>query len=278
MALSDWDGSVVVVTGAAHGIGRATALAMAERGAVVHASDIDADGVQALSEELERVGAPRAVAHEVDVTDYAAVSELAERVHSDDGRVDVLVNNAGVAFGAPIEDTTIEDWKRVIDVNLWGVIHGIHAFVPGMLERESGHIVNMASGLGLIGFPYVAVYCATKFAIVGLSESLNIELRARGVHVAAICPGIIRTEIVQRTPMKGRSAELREATRAFYADRGTPPSRVARDVIRTVERRRAVQVTPYNYLPLVLLKKLSVRGYQRIVGAITRRVLDAASP
>ena len=166
---------VVVVTGAGSGIGRATAHAFAKQGARLHLLDIHRARVEETAAELRLVGAA-VRAHEGDVRDPAVLEQLAERVFAEDKRCDVLVNNAGVGHSALVHETSLEDWKWVLETNLWGVIHGIHAFVPRMIDQGGkASIINTASIAGLMGIPSMAPYCTSKFAVVGLSESLGAE-------------------------------------------------------------------------------------------------------
>ena len=166
-------GRTAVVTGAASGIGRATAQALAERGVRVFAADIDEKGLADFS------GHPQIQAVPCDVADPSSVQALCHLAQSEAGGIDIWHNNAGIGVGKPAEDMSIEDYHRVLDINLRGVIHGVHAVLPGMLASGRGIIVNTASVLGLVGTPYSAAYCASKFGVMGLSRSLDAELSPR---------------------------------------------------------------------------------------------------
>src|SRR5690606_23347373 len=158
---------VVVITGAGSGIGRATAHAFARQGARLHLVDIHRGRVEEAAAEV-RLLCPEAHAHVVDVRDAAAMEQLAQAVYARHARVDVLLNNAGVGHSALVQETSLDDWRWVLEVNLWGVIHGVHAFVPRLIDQGGrAHIVNTASLAGLIGLPSMAPYCASKFAVVG---------------------------------------------------------------------------------------------------------------
>ena len=180
---------VVVITGAGSGIGRATAFEFARHGARLELVDIDGPSVEAVRQEIAARGG-EASAHEVDCTDAESVQRLADDIFARQGRVDVLHNNAGVCCGGAIEEISLDDWRWITDINYWGVVNGVRAFVPGMIEQGGGgHILNTASMAGLVGLPMVSPYCATKSAVVGLSEALDIELAVHGIRVSAICPG-----------------------------------------------------------------------------------------
>lgn len=262
-------GGVAVVTGAASGIGRASARALAKEGMYVHVTDIDLDGARQVTREIRQAGG-KASAHELDVRDPDAFVALAEQVYDRHGRCDVLHNNAGVAFAAPFDETSLEDWHWVIDINLWGVIHGIHAFVPRMLEQGNGQVVNTASALGLFGWPGVAVYSATKFAVVGLSEALNMELAARNVRITAICPGIISTNIIRAARLRDTAEDQRATVENLYDRFGATPERVAADVLKAIKLGRGMQISPWHVLPLWVIKRLSTPGYQLLFGTFRR--------
>jgi NAD(P)-dependent dehydrogenase (short-subunit alcohol dehydrogenase family) len=230
------DGKLALVTGAGSGIGKATALALAAKGARIVAVDIDDARVVEMKKEL---GERCAMARRVDVSKRDEMRALAGDVHRDLGPLDVLVNNAGVGHSGGILDTSLEDWDWIVGVNLWGVIHGCHFFVPKMVERGAGgHVANVASAFGLFAGPGVAPYCTTKFAVVGLSESLRAELRPHGIGVSAICPGLINTDIIAR----GRFAD--EGMRAGVADtfqkKGRAPEQVASAILHAIGKNVAV--------------------------------------
>jgi NAD(P)-dependent dehydrogenase (short-subunit alcohol dehydrogenase family) len=261
---------VVVLTGAGSGIGRATALRFARLGARLHLVDIAAPGLTAVCAEAEALGA-RVTAHQLDCADSEAIERLAAAVYAEpEGRVDVLHNNAGVCLGGPVERFSLEDWRWIVDVNLWSVVHGVRAFVPRMIAQGGGgHIVNTASMAGLIGLPFVVPYCATKFAVVGLSEALAAELACHEIHVTMICPGGTRTGVLQnaRLEMPGKiSAWLTSAMARWAPD----PDRVARRVVRAVRWRRSFVTTGVDLLPLYWLRRLSVRLYHCVARALTR--------
>ena len=229
------EGKLALVTGAGSGIGRATAIALADKGARVVACDLAPARVDAIASTL---GGKCALAKTVDVSKKDPMRALADEVHERLGPLDVLVNNAGVGHSGGILDSTLDDWEWVISVNLWGVVHGCHFFVPKMVERGSGQVVNVASGFGLVAGPNVAPYCTTKFAVVGMSESMRAELAPHGVGVSAICPGLINTEIVK----DGRFADekMRTGVVAAFHRRGRPPEQVAHAVLRAIRHDLAV--------------------------------------
>ncbi|MGK5552100.1 SDR family oxidoreductase [Actinomadura kijaniata] len=244
-----FEGSLVVVTGAGSGIGRATALAFAERGAEVVAADLDLPSARRTAELAGLVG-PDAHAFEVDVSDAGAMEHFAKTVLHDLGVPDVVVNNAGIGMAGPFLEHTAEDWRRVLDVNLWGVIHGARLFGAAMAERgEGGHIVNTASAAAFTPSRTLPAYATSKAAVLMLSECLRAELKDHGIGVSAICPGIVNTNITRASRFVGLAAEDQEqrrhrASRA-YALRNFGPEGVAEQIVAAVRRDRAVvPVTP----------------------------------
>ncbi|MDX3690497.1 SDR family oxidoreductase [Streptomyces europaeiscabiei] len=243
-------GQLVLVTGAASGIGRATAFAFAEAGARVVAVDLDAEGAARTAELSRLIGAPEAWAEAVDVSDEQAMEKLSEKVATEYGVVDVLVNNAGIGLSGSFLDTTPEDWRKVLDVNLWGVIHGCRLFGRQMAERgQGGHIVNTASAAAYLPSRSLPAYSTSKAAVLMLSECLRAELAGQGIGVSAICPGIVNTNITSTARFAGVDAEeekrrQRKTTR-LYGLRNYPPEKVADAVLRAVVRNQAVvPVTP----------------------------------
>jgi NAD(P)-dependent dehydrogenase (short-subunit alcohol dehydrogenase family) len=258
--MTDFHGKVAVITGAASGIGRSTALLFAREGAKLHLSDIDADALAAVKDACEVRGVA-VTTHIVDVADPDQVERFAAAVYEEDGGVDVLHNNAGVGHAGAVVDTRLEDWQKIINVNLMGVIHGVHFFVPRMLKQgRPAHIVNTASMAGLVANPKMAPYCTSKFGVVGLSESLDAELGPQGIHVTALCPGIIDTAIVDTTEMSGDFSQNAERLQHLYHTRGTSPDVVAEAVLRAIRRKHIIEPTPrWQVTPGWIMKRVSPR-------------------
>jgi NAD(P)-dependent dehydrogenase (short-subunit alcohol dehydrogenase family) len=261
-------GRVAVVTGAASGIGRALARALAREGARVVGADVDQAG---LTETLD--GLDGAVAAPTDVTDLAQVTALADRAFETFGAVHILCNNAGVAVWGGLESASHRDWQWVLGVNLWGVIHGIEAFVPRMVAQGGeGHIVNTASMAGLIASQGLGVYNTSKYAVVGLSETLAKDLRPYGIGVSVLCPMGVATRI--RESERVRPPGLRNA-----ASRVTPPiellgptlapEAVASMVIRAIRRNDLYVITHDEGLPALR------RRFERLERAILERAAPA---
>ena len=204
--MRDFQNRVVVVTGGASGIGKSIAARFAKAGAHVVIADIEDSPLQAAAEELGAVGI------RTDVSSLASVYALRDAVLERFGAVHLLCNNAGVGGAGMAVDLTVKDWQWVLGVNLWGVIHGIDAFLPTLMAQAEGHIVNTASIAGLIAYPRIPIhYNASKYAVVGISETLKGELAETNVGVSVLCPGFVRTNI--RESQRNRPTELRNEKR-----------------------------------------------------------------
>ncbi|MCX5178304.1 SDR family oxidoreductase [Streptomyces virginiae] len=262
-------GQLVLVTGAASGIGRATAFAFAEAGARVVAVDRDAEGAARTADMSRLIGAAEAWAECVDVSDEQAMEKLAAKVAAEYGIVDVLVNNAGIGLSGSFLDTTAEDWKKVLDVNLWGVIHGCRIFGKQMAERgQGGHIVNTASAAAYLPSRTLPAYSTSKAAVLMLSECLRAELASKSIGVSAICPGIVNTNITTTSRFAGvdEAEEKRRQERSsrLYGLRNFPPEKVADAILRAVVRNEAVvPVTPESKGAL-WMSRFAPRALRRI--------------
>jgi len=242
MDVTSLHGKTALVTGAATGIGRATALAVAKRGADLVICDIDEAGLAASAEAIRGIG--RGVqAERVDVSSADQMAAFAASVHARLEAVDLLMNNAGVAIGGAFLDTSLADWDWILGINLRGVIHGCHYFIPRMVERgRGGHVINVSSAAGYSASSALAAYNATKFGVLGLSEALWEELRPHGVGVTAVCPGLIDTPITRSARLVGAMDKpaIREEMVRGYQRRGYGPERVAKNILKAVQRDRLV--------------------------------------
>jgi NAD(P)-dependent dehydrogenase (short-subunit alcohol dehydrogenase family) len=240
-------GAVAVVTGGGSGIGLAIGAELAARGAIVVLADIDGERAELAAKRLTATGPGTVTAIELDVTDGPAVVRAYRGVHDEHGRLDYAFNNAGIAVGGLVEELDLAHWDRTIDVNLRGVVHGVHAAYPLMLAQGHGHIVNTASLAGLVAPAVMIPYTATKHAVVGLSLALRAEGAGRGVRVSALCPSFVDTPLLdnvnpglpQTSAGTGTRARIRRLQPRLYS-----PQRLARDVLHGMARNRALIVAP----------------------------------
>ena len=204
--MEDLTGKVAVITGGASGIGLATARVLAREGMKLVLADIEEGPLDAVVKEF-RASGTEVLGVETDVANHAEVGALADRTFDEFGAAHVVFNNAGIAVTGPIQETTHADWEWSINVNLWGPIHGVEAFVPRMIaQNEGGHVINTASFAGLVANQGLGAYCVTKYGVVALSECLQRDLRSHGIGVSVLCPMIVRTNI--RQSARNRPAEL----------------------------------------------------------------------
>lgn len=246
--MKDFKNKIVLITGAGGGIGRETALAFSAKGARIIAVDLAQQGLDETRALIEkRQGVCETL--QVDVSDETAMHALAKTVHRKHGAVDVLVNNAGIGATGRFLETTSKTWDRVWAINVKGVMLGCQQFLPPMIERGSGHVVNLSSMAGFFASPDMVIYAASKFAVLGFSEALRADLQGKGIGVTAICPGIVNTNIVATSTTEGSAANWQQSAVAFYQKRNYPPSKVAHAIVEAVRRNVAVlPVTPEAWL------------------------------
>jgi NAD(P)-dependent dehydrogenase (short-subunit alcohol dehydrogenase family) len=236
------EGKIAVVTGAASGIGRATALRLADRGCAVALADIDPSGLESIAKELAERGAIHST-HRVDVSSSRQMESFAGEVEDTHGEAHILINNAGVVIAGTFERQRLEDLEWLVGINYWGVVYGCHYFLPLLKRQKEAHIVNLSSMFGFLGLPEQSGYCATKAAVKALSESLWAELRQDNIGVTSIHPGCIDTSIVRSGRLDDE--ESRDEIQDFFSLRGAPPDAVAQAILRGIEKNKLrVRVRP----------------------------------
>lgn len=262
--MSFFQGKTAIVTGAGSGIGRALALALADAGCAVVITDIVQERIDAMLEELKGKGA-KAGGYRVDHTRLEEVQAFADAFLSEWDHVDILCSNAGVGQGGWYEETPLEDWEWVLGINLWGAIYMMRAFTPRMIERKQGSILLTASDAGLVAMPGMTAYNASKYAVVGMGETMRIELSVHNIKVSLLCPGDIDTNIIRDGRVhlcdkSGRSAK--PEIEKYYSTKGVPPEVVAAAALRGLERDRAIILVPWiHHGPLILLRRISPQLY-----------------
>ncbi|HJQ83522.1 MAG TPA: SDR family NAD(P)-dependent oxidoreductase [Candidatus Binatia bacterium] len=240
--MDQFEGRVAVITGGGGGIGAAMAKAFAARGARLVLADLDERAMAGVAGELGAAGA-EVLTVPTDVTSLDSVRALADAAERRFGGVHIVCNNAGIATFGEIVSSTHADWEYTMGVNFWGVVHGVETFVPRLLARgEGGHVVNTASMAGLVGMRWLGVYCASKFAVVGLTEALHRELADRGIGVSVLCPMIVQTNINENS-VRNRPTSLKNPGEDLVPDGSAmmgsviAPDEVARRVVRAIDRR-----------------------------------------
>ncbi len=262
-------GKKTLITGAASGIGRATALAMAERGARLFITDINEEGLDGARREIEARGGEVCLARALDVSDYDAFRKLSDEIHAGFGPLDILANIAGVALFSQVEDMTHEQWKRVVDVNLWGPYHAIECFVPEMVRAgKGGHVLTVSSTAGIIGLPWHVVYAGTKHALVGSSEVLRYDLRKHGIGVTVVLPGAVNTGLVQ-TVVINADEDACERGRRIFSRHAMAPEKVARLIVEAIEKNRFMVITSLDIKLLYLLKRVFPPAYDLVMRFMT---------
>jgi NAD(P)-dependent dehydrogenase (short-subunit alcohol dehydrogenase family) len=282
MDIANLEGKTVLVTGAASGIGKETALAFGRRGASLVVCDVNEVGLAETERTIRALGR-EVLARRVDVANRAEMGHFAEAVHAQVGALDVLVNNAGVGLGGGFLDTGLDDWDWIVGINFWGVIHGCHFFLPPMVKRgRGGHVVNVSSAAGYVASAPLCAYATTKFGVFGLSEALRQELVQHGIGVTTVCPGIINTPITRSSRMLGPDGTeaARQRIVRMYERRNYGPERVARNILRAVERNRAVAPISAEAWAMYYVKRLApglIDWFGRVTASRLRRQIAAKS-
>ncbi len=277
------------ITGAASGIGRATALAAARAGAVLFLTDYDQAGLSAAVAEIEAQGGQVAAQRAFDISDLEAVRAFAASTHQAHGSMDVVMNIAGISTWGTVETLRHEDFRRVIEVNLMGPIHVIESFVPAMIRaKRGGHLVNVASAAGLFGLPWHAAYSASKFGLRGLSEVLRFDLARHRIGVSLVCPGAVDTGLVQTLQVRGLDTThpVVERMRRRFQKHAVRPEQAARAILRGIERNRYLVFTSPDImlghwfqrrfeLPYALVMRLMNDQFQRVAEQVPEALAAA---
>ena len=273
MAITDFQRKTVVITGAASGIGRATALAFAREGANIVAADLNAEALQPVQKEIETLGV-LCMAHAVNVADEGAMKAFAESVQSRMGPPHILINNAGIGYLGLFLHSDLEHWRRILDVNVMGVVHGCYYFLPMMIAvGDSRHVINVSSSAGNFPSPSMGAYAASKGAVSIWTECLKMELADTNVHLTTLCPGVINTAIVRN--WSGVAPSVTEATlekmREYYQSEGCSPDVVAKAMVRAVCKNGDIVLSGPKVALAYHVRRISVKLIRAIMINFSRK-------
>ncbi len=241
--------STALITGASQGIGKATALLFAKKGYDLIITARTKDKLESVAEEIRTLGV-EVLAIASDVSDRSAVEALINLGIERFSQIDVLVNNAGVCMTAPMVKTTIEDWERIINVNLWGYIYTINTLLPHFIARKQGSIINVGSFGGKVPLPNMTAYCTSKHAITGLTETLRLELEPQGIHVSGIHPSVTNTDFMERAVFKDSDPE--QMKQMLSSPLASQPEDVAKAIWDAVKHPQAEVVVGSAKVPTFL--------------------------
>lgn len=263
----------VFITGAGSGIGRATAIASAARGAELYLTDISAEALDEVAATITNAGGTVGYRKAVDISDYRAVKELADEIHAEAGSMHIVMNIAGVSAWGTVQNLEHRQWKTMVDVNLMGPIHVIETFLPPMIAaNRGGHLVNVSSAAGLIGLPWHAAYSAGKFGLRGVSEVLRFDLRRHRIGVSLVCPGGVATPLTETVEIAGvdKSSPVFQKFHAGFRRRAVTPERAAQAILDGVRKKKYMVYTSRDIAVVHWLQRkctpvyeLAMRGLQR---------------
>ncbi|NYG57572.1 NAD(P)-dependent dehydrogenase (short-subunit alcohol dehydrogenase family) [Nocardioides daedukensis] len=277
----DLSGKQVFITGAASGIGRATAELAAAEGAVVHLTDRNEAPLLEVADQIRAIGGHVGLVEAVDVSDYEAVRRLAAGLTAEHGAMDIVMNIAGISSWGTVQSLEHSHWKRLVDVNLMGPIHVIETLIPPMIEAgRGGHLVNVSSAAGIIGMPWHAAYSASKFGIRGVSEVLRFDLRRHGIGVSLVCPGGVDTGLTDTIDIAGIDKATPAFTRAHahFKKRAVSPEAAAESIIAGVRKNKYWVYTSNDIRLIHFIQRHFSPGYvgaMRVMNFGANRALPA---
>ncbi len=251
-------GKKCLITGAASGIGRATALQAAEMGADLFLTDINADMLAETVETIKKKSGQVTYRQALDIADFSKVKEMADDIHGTHGAMDIVMNIAGISVWGEVSRLDYRHWRQCLDIDLWGPIHAIICFLTEMINAgKGGHLVNVASAAGLVALPWHVAYSAAKFGLVGVSEVLRYDLMKHDIGVTVVCPGAVKTPLVQTVDIIGvdrEHPEVRKLEKMFFK-RAVSPEKVAGQIITGVKKNKFLVFTSTDIRFLYWLKR-----------------------
>lgn len=264
-------GIKVFITGAGSGIGRCTAIAMAKRKTRLFLVDINERGLQETCEMAIKEGAEECTCRVMDISRYEEVKGFAEEIHRNSGPMDIIMNIAGIALLSLIEDMTHRHWEKVINTNLWGPIYVMESFLPEMIKAKRGHIINVASAVGLGGAPWHAAYSAAKCGLVGLSEVLYYDLKQHNIGVTVVCPGAVDTPMKYSVEILGvNNPSAVERVMKLFSRQAIHPEKVASQIINAIEKNKFLVITSLDIKLAYFCKRYFPHLYNFIMFRISR--------
>jgi short-subunit dehydrogenase len=279
--MKDLNNKNCFITGAANGIGKSFAFALAKEGMNLFITDIDLENLKTVKSQIEELGTT-VYSSKCDVSKIEDFQSAADEFYSRLGNLDLLINNAGIAIGGSILEITLDDWKNLLDVNLWSVIHSLKVFLPKMLEKKQGHIVNVASGAGLFGSTEPIPYITSKFAVVGLSEALYSQLSLYGINVSVIVPSYIRTIIFEKAKVKYSrdmindvgQEKLEQISQNFLKEmqsKAMLPDRAVKKYLKGIKENQLYIYDTKALLGLFIMKGTNPRQYENFLKENSKR-------
>ncbi len=263
---------VAVVTGAGSGIGRATSLALATEGCDLAISDVNAASLAETAKMIEQKGR-KVSTHILDVSDRKAMEGFPAQVLKAHGKVNIIVNNAGIGIAGSFLDQTLEDWDKIVGINFWGVVYGCKFFLPHLLQAEEGHIVTISSLAGLIPSPGMSSYGATKFAVRAITEALRGELANTKVSATSVHPGVINTNIPKATKfINPKDPSAKEKGAKAFERFGHPPEDVADAIVKAIRNNEPRAVVGIEAKVFDVIQRIAPRQFVKYSGLMTRRV------
>ena len=259
-AMSDYAGKRCLLTGAASGIGRATALALARRGAELYLTDRDADGLETTVADARAVGGLVAEYRAFDISDYDEVAAFAADIHTRHPAMDIVLNIAGISAWGTVDQLTHRQWRSMIDINLMGPIHVIETFVPPMIAAgRGGQLVNVSSAAGLVALPWHAAYSASKYGLRGLSEVLRFDLARHGIGVSVVVPGAVKTPLVRTVEIAGVDRDHPKVTQWVerFSGHAVTPEHVATAILTGIDKNRFLIYTSNDIRALYAFKRVA---------------------
>ena len=260
---------VAVITGAGGGVGSALAKQLAERGCHLALVDINEEALRrsataAITGLSSGRQVPRISVHRVDITDKAQMAKLPDAVLAEHGKVNYLINNAGITYQKSFATPTLDDWEKIVGINWWGVLYGCHFFLDAMKASEEGHIVNMSSMSAMVGLPGQTSYCATKAAVNLLSESMWAELEKFNIGVTSVRPGAIKTDMIQATLQQSDDLVAAQRNYRLAQRTGVTPDHVARRILKAIEKKHIRIRIGTDSVLLDILKRLFPVAIQKL--------------